>query len=55
MNSYTYVYCTECVHGEELINAIVDGAEMPIICNKCYPYNPEDSFPFEIRRNYQAI
>jgi len=49
---YEHVYCTECKYGEELIESIANEIDMSIICEKCYPYNPEDSKPFYMRSNY---
>ena len=52
LNDNTYVYCTECVYGNLLIDAINNGNLIPVICLGCYPYNPEDSMPFSLRKEY---
>jgi len=49
---YEHVYCTECKYGEKLIDSIINKSNMPNICDNCYPYDPEDSKPFHMRRNY---
>jgi len=49
---FKHVYCTECKYGDKLIESIVNESNTPIICEKCYPYDPEDSKPFHIRNNY---
>ena len=46
------IYCTECKYGDKLIESIINLSDTPIICEKCYPYDPEDSRPFHMRRNY---
>jgi len=50
---FEHVYCTECKYGDKLIKSIVNESNTPIICEKCYPYDPEDSRPFHMRRNYK--
>ena len=49
-----HVYCTDCVRGNLLINAIIEDRKIPNNCEKCYPYNPEDSFPMELRKMYKG-
>jgi len=54
MNSDTYVYCTECINGKDLIENIIDDTgKIPEKCKHCCPLNPEDSMRFEDRRNYE--
>jgi hypothetical protein len=52
MNKDTHVYCTDCIYGEELIQSIEDFEPMPCACCSCYSLDPEDSCPFEFRKNY---
>ena len=48
-----HVYCTECFYWDKLSEAINDFKEpVPTICKNCYPYDPEDSTPLSIRKNY---
>ena len=49
---FEHVYCTECKYGEELIESIINLSDTPTICEKCCPYDPEDSRPFHKRKNY---
>lgn len=51
-NQDQHVYCVNCKEWKELIKAIMSDWEVPKNCEGCYPYNPEDSFPFSIRKNY---
>lgn len=53
INKNEYVYCTNCKCGKKLINAILNNADIPEQCYKCYPYNPEDSFPYKNRPCYK--
>jgi hypothetical protein len=49
-----HVYCTNCVHMDNLMKYITDElSEMPKICESCYPYDLEDSFLFKLRKNYK--
>ena len=48
----THVYCKNCTKGEDLIQSIVDGTDIPTGCNDCHPYNPEDSTSHDKRPNY---
>lgn len=55
MNKDTHVYCTDCVNWDELYEWIYfDNNDCPYDCCFCHPLNPEDSFPFEIRKNYKV-
>jgi hypothetical protein len=48
-----HVYCTECFSGDSLLNHLYNSqGELPNICKNCYPYDPEDSKPLSIRKNY---
>lgn len=48
-----YVYCTSCTRGKFLISAIADGVRAPKKCMDCYPFNPEEGYPMELRINYK--
>lgn len=52
MNKQTHVYCTNCIYGKELIASIDDQEPIPKICCSCYPFDPEDSEPYERRPKY---
>lgn len=52
MDKNTHVYCTNCTKGGDLIQSIINETAIPKRCNGCYPYNPEDSTPYEERPNY---
>ena len=52
MNKKNHVYCTNCIHGEKLIQCLLEDEAVPTICVECFPFNPEDSVPFEQRPNY---
>lgn len=52
MDKNTYVYCTNCKFGEDLINSLINETKEPINCTNCNPYNPEDSTPLTERPNY---
>lgn len=47
-----YVYCTNCINGEVLINSIIENKPIPKVCLKCNPYYPEDSRPYRERPYY---
>ena len=49
---FEHVYCTECKYGDKLIESIVNESDTSITCEKCCPYDPEDSRPFHMRKNY---
>ncbi len=49
----SYVYCTDCKYGDELIEAIDYWIDIPVKCKKCYPYNPEDSMQIKFRKCYE--
>ena len=55
----THVYCTNCIHGEQMIRAFMfhspNNGDLPSECVTCYPFDPEDSRPFELRKNYEPI
>ena len=56
MDKNTYVYCTNCIHGENLIKELIkDTPILPNVCESCYPYNPEDSVELEKRINYKSL
>jgi len=51
----THVYCTDCIRWERLLESIMEYGiiSKPYECeNGCFPYDPEDSAPFYIRKNY---
>lgn len=50
-----HVYCTHCIEGEKLLEAITDDKDIPSVCNNCNPYNPEDSCRFEKRPMYKPL
>lgn len=52
MNKNTHVYCTDCMYGKKLIQAIINETDIPKQCKNCYPYNPEDSMKYEDKPNY---
>lgn len=56
MDKNTHVYCTECVHGNKLVESLIveDESIMPVECNTCNPYNCEDSCRFKERPNYKS-
>lgn len=55
MKKNKHVYCTNCVNGQSLIHRLLEDKEIPKSCISCYPFNPEDSVPFNERPNYIQI
>lgn len=55
MNNETYVYCTNCKNGAELITSVVNDTTLPNDCATCNPYNMEDSCPLKDRPNYKEF
>lgn len=53
LNKDTHVYCTNCVCGKSLIQAIIDETDVPKQCDSCYPYKPESSVQYRYRPNYR--
>ena len=53
MNKDKYVYCTNCMYGGNLIEAITNGTNMPEQCGKCYPFDLESGVRYENRPNYK--
>jgi hypothetical protein len=48
-----HVYCTDCFYGKDLLDKIENlKPSLPKRCENCYPYDPEDSVPLGIRKNY---
>lgn len=56
MDECIHVYCTDCVRGEKLIDTLWwwnhNGQNIPKECEGCFPFDPEDSSPFYMRKNY---
>lgn len=54
MDMNTHVYCTDCANWNKLYNSLMseNNNDIPGICEKCSPYNPEDSTPLKERPNY---
>lgn len=54
MNNDTQVYCTNCIHGNNLIKSLIEDDEriMSDECITCHPFDCEDSRPFSLRKNY---
>lgn len=54
MDKNTHVYCYNCKNGEGLFKNIEDSEanKLPKDCEACFPYNPEDSYRLECRKNY---
>ena len=50
----TYVYCSDCKFGDKLFESIMEKTDKPEQCKECYPYDPEDSKRYEVRKNYEA-
>lgn len=50
MNKNEHVYCTDCKYGKQLIDTILKGNIIPFACKICYPYDPEDSRAFELKK-----
>lgn len=49
-----HVYCTNCTNFVDLHCHIILGDNMtPTKCKNCYPYEPEDSKPISLRKNYK--
>lgn len=54
MDQDIHIYCSNCVNGKELFDAIIlNSRYIPKDCDECHPWNPEDSFPFEKRSRYK--
>jgi hypothetical protein len=53
MKDTEHVYCTKCINGENLLEAIYNDSPIPEECSCCYPYDPEDSRPLYQRKNYK--
>jgi len=57
MDKDTQVYCTDCVYGDDVVNAMMfdnpDG-NLPEPCKICWPFDIPDSRSFEIRKNFRA-
>jgi len=54
---YKHVYCTCCVRGNDLIDALYlhkNPEVMPDMCKECYPFDPEDSRGNDLRVNYRV-
>lgn len=55
MDKDTQVYCTDCTHGDDAINAMMfdnpDG-HLPEPRKTCWPFDIPDSRSFEMRKNY---
>ncbi|WP_275372464.1 hypothetical protein [Clostridium tertium] len=54
MDMNTHVYCTDCANWNKLYNSLMseNNNDIPGICEKCSPCNPEDSTPLKERPNY---
>ena len=53
MNKDIHVYCLDCIHYEDMYNKFInEDHEHSVICSQCYPWYPEDSRSFELRKNY---
>jgi len=48
-----HVYCTDCVCGKKLIDAIYKNTDIPKTCSGCEYHNPEDSMMYQYRPNYK--
>ena len=47
------VYCTNCFYWNYLSESMNNlSIPIPDVCKECYPYDPENSRPFTIRRYY---
>lgn len=48
-----HVYCTKCNIGNKLLWSLEKDLPIPNECGGCYPYDPEDSRPLYLRKNYK--
>ena len=57
MDKDTYVYCIDCIWGKKATKAMYysnKNGRLPKQCKTCWPFDMEDSRPFEMRKNYVA-
>ena len=57
MSSPKHVYCTDCIRGDALWEALSAKGFPNLIperCVSCYPFDPEDSRGDDLRVNYEA-
>lgn len=47
-----YVYCSNCKHFNLLIKSVENDLDNPIFCEKCNPYDFEDSRRLSEKPNY---
>ena len=55
MDKDTHVYCTDCIHGDGAVEAMMfdnPDSHLPESCKTCWPFDIPDSRSFEVRKNY---
>ncbi len=55
LDMYEHVYCTNCVYGNKLLEAIYFNTPLPKECENCFSFDPDDSKPFYLRKKYKEF